>query len=466
MNLSPILCFVVGFIYPVLVVVICTFPSYTFKRLDDAVNYIYSFIENEFITHVIVLLIYILILMVFWIISFIILIFDKKGVVLSALYINAKSIIFTCIFWACNACTMGIYLYLTRTKLDQRSKISNKLLHLSRHIKRKFYHFIAFFCFAFPSVFYAQSSVLCLITSFALGVCMSIFISVDIFMWCVLSRHGSNQWELSKNDKFVVEQSHIYSFANSLCITLSSLLDSRDSPLFPTSHVSLLFGCTAPYLFFSELSFNQMSPSLSLAKSHYSFLPFSSNALSFLVNLKKKTEEEQIFLFTILRLSGAIAVGIGDASAAIVGVLLSRKGIKQEGIKEEDDEKSEKNKMKSQKAEGFNSSYNSAYSKNGCYYHSHKWPGNHRTIEGSISMVLSMEIVVFIIALIICILQRRKEKKKIKNVIIMGFHLSWGNMRMWICTIGTTLAEAYSKMNDNIILPLIYSSLLILSYAF
>ena len=364
---------------------------------------------------------------------------------------------FVCLIWLIQAFIMAFFFYQTQKGFPLLSQ-----RYISHHISRKVYHLIAFICFACPCIMYHSSSVITLFTALALSVSMSAFLLVDIFIYSSLKIKRSYQPENNSETTSLT----LYKIANSLSKSLSVLLDSRDNPSFPTSHISLLFGCSLPYLFTSEVLFQNSQPPISefIPKLHHLF-PSSNPSLLPLPPLSNANDSLSFCtlpsaysncLLLVLQLSGAISVGIGDAFAAIAGRSLADCTSSVSPQRTTSPTSSAQSLHHSSHPHRLSSPEKRAAVtfRQRFPFSVHHWPRSHRTLEGSCAMALSMQSVIFLVVLLS--LTRSSHSSSFASLLCFAFYFTWASPPMWCSILVTVLSEAYCVLNDNVILPVIF----------
>ena len=425
MELSPCTLFIVTFLFFFLVFSLSLIPSTTYSLVHKYMNKCLTMLSGPPLTRIIAVSIFNLIFLFCVLFPIIFLLFHLDLTrIIQTISRSASSFAIVLCIWVVLAFFMATF-FMYSQSLSENGKNGRTVSGTSsHHIARKFYHIVAFLCFATPTVLYPKSSLISILTSFALAVSLSLFYGVNLLILSVLCIHKA-------------PDSPLTAAAESIKSALSSLLDSRDNPLFPTSHISLLLGCLVPYLFMSEVLFPNMQPSVSLLTSHPTYSHDSHNPSAISVPLLHIYDDLQgrlsfctipefcsTALSTVLQLSGALSVGIGDAFAAIVGRLVIQ------------------------------SSERSAATRPACI-RPHRWPKSHRTIEGSLSMVLSMQFTMFDLIIFTLV---KSSSLSVAESLLFAFNFTWKNPRMWGSTLLTALVEAYCTLNDNLILPVVFFS--------
>ncbi|KAA6354255.1 MAG: hypothetical protein EZS28_050217 [Streblomastix strix] len=93
----------------------------------------------------------------------------------------------------------------------------------------------------------------------------------------------------------------------------------------------------------------------------------------------------------------------------------------------------------------------------------HTWPGSTRSFEGSISGLLS-SLMVFVTAGSFALFFSPMEHMSIYSILLSSVqNIALGGHMLWALLV-SFMEEAYGELNDNLTLPLIGSSLLLLSY--
>lgn len=175
-------------------------------------------------------------------------------------------------------------------------------------INRKIFHFAAFWMF-FPAAFEETSRQF-----------LTVSLSVVICIFFVLEYWRSL---FSTRSFQVASMNWGIQLINSLSSFYQSFLDQREqTDGIITSHISLLFGCWIPC--FASFQFQSL---LLLSSTHESYGYNNISSSSSSGSLLASSMQEQLLegSLVLLFLLGILAVGIGDAMAAVVGTLVRTK---------------------------------------------------------------------------------------------------------------------------------------------
>ncbi|KAH7823150.1 uncharacterized protein MONOS_4764p1 [Monocercomonoides exilis] len=541
---------------------------------------------------------------------------------ISTLLSQWKQIIWIAIFWILNACIILFFgTKMERTTKSEKPLTTSfdydTMFHSftrsffntlrSYHVKRKFYHLIALCCICFPLLISETSSqslsTATFLVSTATGVMMGVFISVNVFSVLLerkLNRekagkflkkaqaeeafeiinederatascvHKKFKGRTKKSDEKIDSTppastdscSHcpLSTLHSTISAFLTSLLDSRDLPSFPLSHIFLLFGCVCSFLLSADLlaaspqsnwhllftttdkiknfanpffappfstpvsfvweweklyssfsnknentikddkeneiidniqesklkKFVESSSPSSLQPQFTSLSSSSSSSSSSSIHHSPSTDINpftKYIPFILLRISGVVILGVGDAAAAFVGIFLSNFEDSQKkrasALSEEKNEPDENNnkyennrtQLNQPQAENNSNSPHSlletdASSKsrernrtqNRVTFHCHRhvWPHTQKCVEGTIAAVISSMLCFFLFLLIdYYFFSLNVPSNRISSPISQCFEAVFLNWKLWLSVIIVFLVEAFTPLNDNLVLSLV-----------